>query len=108
MGSHLDGNLKNLVTLLAGCGLDVCESFTPAPLTDCTFEEAFAIWENGPVIWGGIPSYYLEERVSEEEFLEFLENLLSMVAGRPVILGIADAVMTDSSIDRLRWIAGQF
>ena len=60
LGSHTDGNLKKLVTLLPESGLDVCESFTPAPITECTFEEAWAAWDKGPLIWGGIPSYYLE------------------------------------------------
>jgi hypothetical protein len=56
LGSHTDGNLKQLVCLLPESGLDVCESFTPAPLTTCTFEEAWTAWEKGPLIWGGIPS----------------------------------------------------
>ena len=105
IGSHTDGNLKNLVSLLSGSGLDVCESFTPAPLTDCTFEEAFESWQSGPVIWGGIPSYYLEQRVGEEDMQNYLESILALVEGRPIILGIADAVMSDSNIERVRWIA---
>jgi hypothetical protein len=107
LGSHTDGNLKNLVPLLAGCGLDVCESFTPAPLTECLFEEAFNAWETNPLIWGGIPSYYLEERVAEDEFRKYVETLLMIVQGRPIILGIADAVMTDNMIERVEWIANR-
>lgn len=107
LGSHTDGNLKSLVSLLAKSGLDVCESFTPAPLTECTFEEAWAAWETSPLIWGGIPSYYLEERVVEEEFQKFIESLLKLVEDRPIILGVSDAVMTDCLIERVRWIAQQ-
>jgi hypothetical protein len=107
LGSHTDGNLKNLVPQLAGSGLDVCESFTPAPMTGCSFEEAITSWETCPLIWGGIPSYYMEERAADDEFRKFIESLLLMVAGRPIILGIADAVMTDNLIDRVRWIAEQ-
>ena len=107
LGSHTDGNLKNLVPQLAGSGLDVCESFTPAPMTGCSFEEAITSWETSPLIWGGIPSYYLEERAVDDEFRKFIESLLLMVAGRPIILGIADAVMTDNLIDRVQWIAEQ-
>lgn len=107
LGSHTDGNLKNLVPLLAGCGLDVCESFTPAPLTDCSLEEALDCWGSSPLIWGGIPSSYLEARVTEDEFRKFIETLLLMVEGRPIILGIADAVMTDNLIERVQWIAEQ-
>ncbi len=35
---------------LAECGLDVCESFSPDPLTECTFEEAWQAWQDGPII----------------------------------------------------------
>jgi hypothetical protein len=56
VGSHTDGNLKPLLSLLAESNLDVCESFSPSPLTECTFEETWQEWEKGPMIWGGIPS----------------------------------------------------
>jgi len=105
LGSHTDGNLKKLVTLLPESGLDVCESFTPAPITECTFEEAWANDYKGPLIWGGIPSYYLETRVPEEEFQKHIETLLELIRGRPIILGIGDAVMSNNEIERVRWIA---
>jgi hypothetical protein len=45
LGSHTDGDLKALVNMLPECGLDVCESFTLAPITNCTFEEAWKAWK---------------------------------------------------------------
>lgn len=107
LGSHTDGNLKKLVPLLPTSGLDVCESFTPAPITDCTFEEAWAAWEDGPLIWGGIPSSYLEESLPESEFQERIETILALIRDRPIILGIGDAVMCNNDISRLSWIARQ-
>jgi hypothetical protein len=107
LGSHTDGNLKSLVPLLAGSGLDVCESLTPAPLTDCSLEEARACWETNPLIWGGIPSSYLEPRVAEHDFREYIESLFAMIEGHPIILGVADAVMTNNLIERVEWIAEQ-
>jgi hypothetical protein len=104
LGIHGDGNLKGLVAPLAESGLDVCESFTPAPLTACSFEEAWKTWQNGPLLWGGIPSYYLEARVSEEEFHRRVDEMLELIGSRPVILGIADAVMPDNLIERLPWL----
>jgi hypothetical protein len=104
LGAHTDGNLKGLVALLAESGLDVCESFTPAPLTACTFEEVWGGWRNGPLLWGGIPSYYLEARISEEAFHRRVDELLTLIGASPVILGIADAVMPDNLIDRLVWL----
>jgi hypothetical protein len=105
MGSHTDGDLRTLVGLLPECGLDVCESFTPAPITSCTFEEAWEAWRKGPLVWGGLPSYYLEERVSNQEFLDYVEQLLQIVGDRPIVLGIGDAVMSDNLVDRVRQAA---
>lgn len=105
LGSHTDGNLHNLVPLMVESGLDVCESFTPAPMTDCTLEEALNYWSDGPLVWGGIPSYYLEERFPEEKLYKYIHSLMEMVADKLIILGIADAVMSDNQIDRVQWIA---
>jgi hypothetical protein len=97
--------LKKLVALLPESGLDVCESFTPAPITECTFEEAWVAFEKGPLIWGGIPSYYLESQATEQEFQQHVEGLLELIRDRPIILGIGDAVMCNNDIERVRWIA---
>ncbi|HEY43768.1 MAG TPA: hypothetical protein G4O11_07280 [Anaerolineae bacterium] len=105
VGDHTDGDLKNLVHLLHDTGLDVCESFTPAPTTSCTFEEVWEAWQGGPLIWGGIASYYLEQRVSDSEFLQHIEHLLQLIGKRPIILGVGDAVMSDNDLERVRYIA---
>ena len=107
MGSHTDGDMKPLLHLLPESGLDVAESFSPAPLTALTFDEAWAAWQHGPMIWGGIPSPILEERTPEEEFREFAAHILEMVGERPIILGIGDQVMGNSLIERVRYIAAQ-
>ncbi len=107
VGSHTDGELKPLLDLLAESGLDVCESFSPAPLTECTFEEAWNAWQNGPMIWGGIPSSILEERISEERFQEYLDHILRIIGDRPIILGIGDLVMGNNLIERVRYIANR-
>lgn len=104
MGAHTDGNLEPLAGLLAECGLDVCESFTPYPLTPLTIESAWEIWKNGPLIWGGIPSYFLEERCSFAETENYVERLLALVGEGLIILGVVDAVMADNEIERLKWI----
>jgi hypothetical protein len=93
-----------LLGLLAECGLDVCESFTPAPITGCAFEDAWHAWKDSPLIWGGIPSYYLEPRVPKEAFKGYVEKILGYASQRPIILGIGDAVMADDQVERLAWI----
>jgi uroporphyrinogen-III decarboxylase len=106
-GSHTDGDVKSLLGLLTESGLDVCESFSPAPLTECTFEEAWHAWCARPIIWGGIPSPILEERTSETEFRNHVELLLQTIGDRPIILGVGDMVMGNNLIERVRYIAGR-
>ncbi len=106
VGSHTDGNLKSLVGLLKESGLDVCESFSPAPLTECTFDEAWEAWrDGGPIMWGVIPSPLLEERTPEAELHAFVDHVLETVGGGPVILGVSDMVLGNNLIERVRYIA---
>jgi hypothetical protein len=105
-GSHTDGDVRPLLALLRETGLDVCESISPFPLTSCTFDEAWAAWRGGPLIWGGIPSPLLEEeRTSDTQFEAFMAHLLATVGAGPIILGIGDLVMGNNSIARVRRIA---
>jgi len=107
VGSHTDGNLKPLLSLLAESGLDVCESISPAPLTECAFEKIWDAWQNGPIIWGGIPSPILEERTGESEFRDYVYRLLETVGDQPIILGVGDLVMENNLIERIRYIVDQ-
>jgi hypothetical protein len=105
VGSHTDGNLRPLVDLLPESGLDVCESFTPQPLTELPFEEAWEKWRNGPIIWGGIPSSLLEERTEQPVFEAFVDQLLATVGKGPIIIGVGDMVLDNNKIDRVKYIA---
>jgi hypothetical protein len=105
VGSHTDGDVRPLLGLLAESGLDVCESFSPQPLTACTFDEAWQAWQGGPLIWGGIPSPYLEERTPAEVFERYLDGVLERASQRPIILGIVDLFMRHNDIERVRRIA---
>ncbi len=105
MGSHADGDLKPLLGALREVGLDVAESFSPAPLTECTFDEAWDAWRHGgPIRWGAIPSPLLEERIPEAEFQAFVDHVLETVGSEPIILGISDMVLGNNLVDRVRWI----
>ncbi len=105
LGSHTDGDVKPLLKLLAESGLDVCESFAPAPLTACTFEEAWDAWEDGPLIWGGIPSLILEEQTPEGAFRAYIDQMLETIGNRPIILGVSDMVLGHNLIERVQYIA---
>ena len=104
VGSHTDGDMRPLLNLLPQTGLDVCESFSPFPLTKCTFEEAWQAWERGPLIWGAIPSPILEEWVSEADFRAYMQNLFEKI-DRPIIFGIVDLFMRHNSMERATTIA---
>lgn len=105
MGSHIDGDPQPLLQLIAESGLDVCESFSPAPLTPCPFEAAWKAWHAGPIIWGGIPSPILEETTTEDDFRAFVARILALAGDRPIILGIGDQVLGSSLIERVQYIA---
>ncbi len=104
VGCHVDGNARPLLNLLAASGLDVVESFSPLPLTPCLFEEAWQAWRGKLLIWGGIPSPWLEERFSEDGFDEQLNQLLNRI-DRPLVLGVVDLFMRHNSIERVEKIA---
>jgi hypothetical protein len=107
-GSHTDGDVKPLLILLKESGLDACESISPFPLTQCTFDEVWNAWRGGPIIWGGIPSPILEpERTDDDAFQTFVAHLLETVGDAPIILGVGDLVMGNNSIERLKYIAEQ-
>jgi hypothetical protein len=105
VGSHTDGNLKPLVDLMPETGLDVCESFTPHPLTELPFETAWEKWRGGPLIWGGIPSDILEARTDRVFFESFVKRLLEIVGPNPIILGVGDMVLDNNLIERVKYIA---
>jgi hypothetical protein len=108
VGSHTDGDVRPLLSLLRESGLDVCESISPFPLTSCTFDEVWSAWRGGPLIWGGIPSPILEEdRTDEASFRRFISDLLQFVGPGPIILGVGDLVMGNNSIRRVKYIAEQ-
>ncbi len=105
VGSHTDGNLKPLVDLLPESGLDVCESFTPEPMTELSFSEAWQEWRKGPTIWGGIPSSILEDRTPLHEFETFVDNIFQTIGQDPIIIGVGDMVLDNNLIDRVKYIA---
>jgi hypothetical protein len=96
--------MRPLLNLLPQSGLDVCESFSPSPLTNCTFKEAWNAWGLGPLMWGAIPSLILEDWVSDADFYVYMQNLFEKI-DRPIILGIVDLFMRHNSIERVTSIA---
>lgn len=104
-GSHTDGNLQPLLGLLAETGLDVCESFSPAPLTPVMVADALAAWPTKPIFWGGIASPLLEDGTSDAEFEAAITSLLETIGDRRCILNVVDMVLPINRIERIARIA---
>jgi len=105
--SHLDGDISLLVDLVAESGLDVAESFSPYPLSQLTFKEAYSSWRNKPIMWGVLPSPLFEQIVNVEEFRTEIADILDTVVDtrRPVILGVADQAVGLSLWERIEEIS---
>lgn len=94
-----------MLDLLPESGLDVCVSFTPTPMTGCSFLEGLTVWQEGPLICGGFPQCWLEDAYDEVDFQTHFEDLLMVVDKHPLILGIGDAVMGNCNVERLNDMA---
>jgi uroporphyrinogen-III decarboxylase len=102
---HGDGEMKPLLSLMVESDIDAIEQFTPYPMTKCTNADALAAARGNYAIWGGIPSTYLCDPVSENEFQEFLDTLFQTVSPEDrFILSIGDNVMPEAHLDRIREI----
>jgi uroporphyrinogen-III decarboxylase len=103
LGSHMDGNMEPLLHLIPECGVDVVESFSPAPLTRLTFEDAWKAWRGKVLMWGAIPSPIFESHVPEHEFTEWIKRMLDLLGDdRRIILGIGDQAVSPSLIERIK------
>ena len=106
LGSHMDGNLKPLLNLIPECGVDVVESFSPAPLSQLTFREAWEAWRGKVLMWGAIPSPLFEPHVPEGELRGYVSEMLDLIGddGR-IILGIADQAVGPTLIERVKLVS---
>jgi hypothetical protein len=51
--------------------------------------------------WAALINYF-EERVSQNEFQDYVEGWLETIGNHPIILGEGDAVMSDNLIKRVQ------
>jgi hypothetical protein len=103
---HADADLSLILDHVKSTGWDMLECFVTAPMVPLTMERARQVFGTETSLWGGIPSTLLSPNVSEEEFRSYVADLFRTIApGRAFVLGVADNVMPDSLIDRVRWIS---
>ena len=99
---HMDGTLRGLLRAVAETGFDVIEAATPHPVGDLTLPEMRALAGTGPILWGGIPGVYFTPLVSDAEFGRHVrEAIAAMVADGRMVLGVADQVPPDGTLERV-------
>jgi uroporphyrinogen-III decarboxylase len=105
-GSHMDGDMHHLIDLVLETGLDVVESFSPAPLTSVSFDRAWEVWNNNVIMWGAIPSIIFEDETPPDLFEHEVMNILTTVVPDGfIILGIGDQAVQRTRPDRIQYVA---
>ncbi|MFH1616428.1 MAG: uroporphyrinogen decarboxylase family protein [Planctomycetota bacterium] len=90
VGSHLDGNCKQIANLIQQSQLDYIEAFTPAPDTDMTLPEAIAVWPD-KCLWINFPSSV--HLASTEQIADTTREIIDAAAGHQrFLLGITEDV----------------
>jgi uroporphyrinogen-III decarboxylase len=102
---HADADTSNLLELIIESGFDMAECFVTAPMVPLTLAQARKVLQDRVIIWGGIPSALLCDPISDESFQSYMKNLFKTIApGDAFILGVADNVMAEGKLDRIRYI----
>jgi hypothetical protein len=105
LGSHMDGDMRSLAKLVPDTGVDIVESFSPAPLTSFSFREAWDIWNKNVLIWGAIPSIIFEDEIPQNDFEHhILDTLATIMPDGLIILGIGDQAVKRTRVDRMKQV----
>ena len=103
---HADNDTSQIADHLMSAGWDMLECFVTAPMVPMTLERARQEWGTRMILWGGIPSAILAPSYPLDSFKEYVRQVFNTIgAGDAFILGVADNVMPDSDIDRVRWVS---
>ncbi len=103
---HQDADAILLLDSYVEAGIHVADCFACWPMVPCRFEDAVDHWKQSVVIWGGIPSTLLcPMAATEEELDEHLDTVWAKTPEGRVILGIADNVMPEADMARVKKIA---
>jgi hypothetical protein len=103
---HADNDARAILKNIERAGYDMVECFATFPMVPTTLAEARAEWGERMIIWGGVPSYILEDNYSEADFEAYMDGLFKTIApGRAFILGIADNALPGAKIERIRRIS---
>jgi len=102
---HGDNDTRHILHHIEQAGFGMVECFATHPLVETTLAEARQAWGNRVIIWGGVPSVILEDPYTDEQFEAYMEGVFRTVApGQAFILGVADNVMPEAKVERIRRI----
>lgn len=103
LACHADADTSRLLELIEEAGFDMAECFVTAPMVPVTLAQAREAWGNRVIIWGGIPSVILGNPVTDTQFEAYMLDLFRTIApGDAFILGVADNVMAEGKLARVR------
>ena len=103
LACHADSDTSLLLDLILEAGFDMAECFVTQPMAPVTLKQAREAWGNNVIIWGGIPSAIMCEPITDEYFEEYMLDLFKTIApGDAFILGVADNVMPEAKIERVK------
>ncbi|MFV1965685.1 MAG: uroporphyrinogen decarboxylase family protein [Pirellulaceae bacterium] len=102
---HGDNDTRHILQHIEQAGFGMVECFATDPLVETTLAEARQAWGDRVIIWGGVPSVILEDPYTDEQFEAYMQDLFRTIApGNAFILGVADNVMPEAKIERIRRI----
>jgi hypothetical protein len=103
---HGDNDTRHILGHIERAGYAMVECFATFPMVPTTLAEARAAWGDRIIIWGGVPSYIIEEQYSDAEFEAYMDEIFCTIApGKAFILGVADNVLPGGKIERVRRIS---
>jgi uroporphyrinogen-III decarboxylase len=100
---HTDGENRGLLDLYVRSGIDVADSYCPAPMTKTTLKEARETFGDRVTVWGGVPSVaFLEDSMSEHDFDRYLDMTMDSIGdGKRMIIAIADSTPPAAKFERI-------
>ena len=103
LAMHADNDTTQILGHIERSGFDMVECFVTQPMVSTTLPMAREAWGDRVTIWGAIPSAILEDPYTDGEFEEYMRGVFRDAApGAAFVLGVADNVMPDAKIERVR------
>ncbi len=97
VSTHLDGNIRRLMPLLAETGFDLLDGTTPAPMTNWTPADLAPHLGEKMYAYCGVPSTFFVQNLPDEQILASAEEIVSALRGK-VILNVGDVLPGNGSL----------